>query len=79
MRSADDEELFDLEDSEGFSYTSDDSESKSTSQCRKRRKSTPLTTERATDSDEAESYDEDEIALQQAIALSVAGNCLTSV
>lgn len=72
---ADDDEVFDLEDSEDFSCTSEDSSEEERSKNHKRRKSLSLSlkAEGESDVDPSENYDEDEVALQQAIALSMAG------
>ena len=69
---ADDEELFDLEESEEFSCASDESSEAPRPKTHKRRKSTSLTAGDGA-AEPSEDYDEDEVALQQAIAMSMAG------
>lgn len=71
---ADDDELFELEDSEEVSCTSEDSSEAQERKSHKRRKSLSLNTEGDSGLDADDQYDEDEVALQQAIAMSMAGN-----
>ena len=73
LNADDDGEVFDLEDSEDFSCTSEDSSDAGRNKTNKRRKPLSLNAEEKSDTNTNENYDEDEVALQQAIALSMAG------